>query len=128
VYGDERHVWFGQSGNSYAYRIIPFPVYRCDIPEINGNFIFTRLEKNNVEYIPLYIGFGNLYEFFFEDPLLIRRIYDKSVEQIHYHNHLTREQQEIEAKDIIRNYQKSVLETEGCNRRTEEWIVTVMQP
>ena len=85
VYGGERYVWLGQSGKSYAYRVTPFPVYRCDIPEINGNSIFTRQEKNSVEYIPVYIGYGNLYEFFVEDPSLIRRIFDKGAGQIHFH-------------------------------------------
>ena len=51
MYDGERHFWYGQSGKSYAYRITPFPVYMCDIPEINGNFIFTRQEKNSVEPI-----------------------------------------------------------------------------
>ena len=103
--------WTGISGEQYTYYVYDLPI---SFKEGQGNYIYCRVDNN--QWIPIYVGEGDLADRVSKNHHQAACIKAKSATYVHAH--LTNSKQESlkEETDLLAMYPIAYKPT-GCNER-----------
>ena len=103
--------WVGASGRKYTYWIYP---RHPEIAAVPGNYIYTKIVNN--QWVPIYIGQGDLSVRLTKDHHQIKCINSKGATHVHVHSHKDPNEAErlAEEKDLLAGYPNAYAPS-GCN-------------
>jgi len=103
--------WIGASGREYIYHIHSLPVnFNLNQP---GNYIYAKANYS-YEWIPVYIGQGDLGERISENHHQAECIRAKGATHVHVHLNASEANRVSEEKDLLENY-TNAYKPNGCN-------------
>ena len=104
--------WIGGSGTKYTYHIHELPI---SFKKNDGNYIYSKLNANS-NWVPIYIGEGDLSERIGDRHHQATCIRNKGATHVHEHLNSTKNARKIEEQDLLQNY-TNAYQPNGCNEK-----------
>jgi len=104
--------WTGGSGRTYTFVVVPWPA-PLDFGVVDGNYICARQTKNG-EWIPVYIGEGDLAAPCAESHPNFDQLVERDVTHLHCHINDDPASRRREAHDLLSGHALALMPT-GCN-------------
>jgi hypothetical protein len=112
----EQVEWTGGSGRTYTFVVVPWPA-PLDFGVVDGNYICARQTKNG-EWIPVYIGEGDLAAPCVESHPSFEQLVELDVTHFHCHINDDPASRRREAHDLLSGHALALMPT-GCNEPLE---------
>ena len=103
--------WSGKSGTQYTYYVHELPI--TFDPDQAGNYIYTKINQNG-NWVPVYIGEGDLRGRVSDDHHQARCIKSKGATHVHAHKNGSASARKNEETDLLENY-SNAYQPFGCN-------------
>jgi len=113
----EQAKWTGRSGKTYTFVVVPWPA-PLDFGVVDGNYICAR-QTDDGEWIPVYIGEGDLADPCIETHPRFEQLLDLDVTHIHCHINDDPDARRREARDLLSAHTLAFMPI-GCNEPIEE--------
>jgi len=108
----EQAEWTGGSGRTYTFVVVPWPA-PLDFGVVDGNYICARQTKNG-EWIPVYIGEGDLAAPCAETHPSFDQLLEREVTHFHCHINDDPASRRREALDLLAGHTLALMPI-GCN-------------
>jgi len=108
--------WTGSSGRTYTFVVVPWPA-PLDFGVVDGNYICARQTVNG-EWIPVYIGEGDLAAPCAETHPSFDQLLEREVTHFHCHINNDPASRRREARDLLSGHTLALMPT-GCNEPPE---------
>jgi len=112
----EQAEWTGSSGRTYEFVVVPWPA-PIDFGVVDGNYICARQTVNG-EWIPVYIGQGDLAEACAKTYPFFDELLNRDVTHLHCHINDDPASRRREARDLLAAHPLAFKPT-GCNEPVE---------
>ncbi len=106
--------WTGASGTKYTYSVHELPV--SFDKNNDGNYIYSKLNQKN-QWVPIYIGEGNLGDRVSNDHRQAVCIKYKGATHVHAHPNHSADARKAEGTDLLGRY-TNAYKPNGCNEKT----------
>ncbi len=112
----EKFEWIGVAGQHYTYIVYSLPANF--VHGEFGNYVFAKKSENE-EWIPIFIGQGDLGVEISDDHPNLKCIKQKGATHVHVHANDSEWVRVSEEEDLLESY-LSAFEPYGCNHSIEE--------